>query len=83
MTDEPAPQIDVASGEVLEVVMPGGVYRTYVMAYRVTNSFTGEVRAEATGLSIHDWLQTATTDELAFVGERVVQRIALWAAGVR
>ena len=81
--DEAAPQINYATGEVLDVIMPSGSYRTYVMAYRVVDSFTGVVRAEANGLSLHAWLQTATAEEMAYVGAGVVERIALFAAGVR
>jgi hypothetical protein len=44
---------------------------------------TGAVIAERQGLSLHDWLQTATAEELAFVGAGVVERVALWSAGVR
>jgi hypothetical protein len=83
MSSEPAPQLDFATGEVVTISLPSGSYRTYLMDYRVSNSFTGEIRAQATGLSLHQWLQNATADELAFVGEGVVQRIAMWAAGVR
>ena len=83
MTGEPAPQLDFASGEVVTISLPSGSYRTYLMQYQVSNSFTGEIKAEAVGLSLHDWLQNATADELAYVGEGVVQRVAMWAAGVR
>ena len=81
--DTPAPCIDRAEGTVVTIAIPGGTYRTYVMTYRVSNSVTGVVIAERQGLSLHDWLQTATAEELAFVGAGVVERVALWAAGVR
>jgi len=80
---EPAPQLDFATGEVVTISLPSGSYRTYLMTYQVSNSFTGEIKAKAVGLSLHDWLQNATADELAYVGEGVVQRVAMWAAGVR
>lgn len=81
--DTPAPCIDRAEGNVVTITLTGGSYRTYVMTYRVSNSVTGAVIAERQGLSLHDWLQTATAEELAFVGAGVVERVALWAAGVR
>ena len=81
--DTPAPCIDRAEGTVVTITLTGGSYRTYVMSYRVSNSVTGAVIAERQGLSLHDWLQTATAEELAFVGAGVVERVALWAAGVR
>ena len=81
--DTPAPCIDRAEGNVVTITLTGGSYRTYVMSYRVSNSVTGAVIAERQGLSLHDWLQTATAEELAFVGAGVVERVALWAAGVR
>jgi len=80
---EPAPQLDFASGEVVTISLPSGSYRTYLMNYQVSNSFTGQVKAAVSGLSLHDWLQNATAEELAYVGEGVVQRVAMWAAGVR
>jgi hypothetical protein len=80
---EPAPQLDFASGEVVTISLPSGSYRTYLMTYQVSNSFTGEIKAKYFGLTLHDWLQNATADELAYVGEGVVQRVAMWAAGVR
>ena len=81
--DTPAPCIDRAEGTVVTITLTGGSYRTHVMSYRVSNSVTGAVIAERQGLSLHDWLQTATAEELAFVGAGVVERVALWAAGVR
>lgn len=81
--DTPAPCIDRAEGTVVTITLPGGSYRTYVMTYKVSNSVTGALIAERQGLSLHDWLQTATAEELAFVGAGVVERVALWAAGVR
>ena len=81
--DEAAPQINSATGEVLDVIMPSGSYRTYIMQYRVVDSFSGVVRAEADGLTLHAWLQQATEEEMAYVGAGVVERIALYAAGVR
>jgi len=81
--DTPAPCIDRAEGNVVTITLTGGTYRTYVMSYRVSNSVTSAVIAERQGLSLHDWLQTATAEELAFVGAGVVERVALWAAGVR
>lgn len=83
MSGEPAPQLDFATGEVVTIGLPSGSYRTYLMTYQVSNSFTGEIKAKVNGLSLHDWLQNATADELAYVGEGVVQRVAMWAAGVR
>lgn len=83
MNETPAPQIDRASGEVVTVTLPSGSYRTYVMHWQVSNSFTGEIIASAAGQSLHEWLQQATAEELAFVGDGVVERIALYAAGVR
>jgi len=54
------------------------------MTYKVSNSVTGAVIAERQGLSLHDWLQGASAEELArVVTEDFVQRVALWAAGVR
>ena len=81
--DTPAPCIDRAEGTVVTITLTGGTYRTYVMSYRVSNSVTGAVIAERQGLSLHDWLQSATAEELAYVGAGVVERVALWAAGVR
>ena len=83
MTGEPAPQLDFATGEVVTISLPSGTYRTYLMHYQVSNSFTGEIKAQAAGLSLHEWLQSATPEELAFVGAGVVERVAMWAAGVR
>jgi len=82
--DTPAPCIDRAEGNVVTITLPGGTYRTYVMTYKVSNSVTGAVIAERRGLSLHDWLQGASAEELArVVTEDFVQRVALWAAGVR
>jgi len=81
--DTPAPCIDRAEGTVVTITLTGGSYRTYVMSYRVSNSVTGALIAERQGLSLHDWLQSATAEELAYVGAGVVERVALWAAGVR
>jgi len=53
------------------------------MTYQVSNSITGQVKAAASGLSLHQWLQTATAEELQFVGEGVVERVAMYAAGYR
>ena len=83
MTGEPAPQLDFATGEVVTISLPSGTYRTYLMHYQVSNSFTGEIKAQAAGLSLHEWLQSATPEELEFVGAGIVQRVAMWAAGVR
>jgi len=82
--DTPAPCIDRAEGTVVTITLRGGSYRTYVMTYKVLNSVTGVVIAERQGLSLHDWLQGASAEELArVVTEDFVQRVALWAAGVR
>ena len=83
MNETPAAQIDRASVEVVTVTLPTGAYRTCVMTWQVSNSFTGEVIASAAGQSLHDWLQHVTAEELAFVGDGMVERIALWAAGMR
>jgi hypothetical protein len=83
MTDTPAPQIDFATGEVLTVAIPSGTYRTYVMRWQVSNSFTGQVLSREEGLTIHEWLQNVTAEELQAVGDQFVSRAALWAAGVR
>lgn len=82
--DTPAPCIDRAEGTLVTITLPGGSYRTFVMNYRVSNSMTGAIIAERQGLSLHDWLQGASAEELArVVTEDFVQRVALWAAGVR
>jgi hypothetical protein len=83
MSGEPAPQLDFATGEVVTISLPSGSYRTYLMQYQVSNSITGQVKAAASGLSLHQWLQTATAEELQFVGEGVVERVAMYAAGYR
>ena len=80
---QPTPQVDYANGRAVTITLPQGSYITYVMAYRVSDSATGEVIAERQGLTAHEWLQTATPDELAFVLGGAVDRIAQWAAGVR
>lgn len=81
--DTPAPSIDQAEGNVVTIMLPGGSYRTYLMNFRVMNSVTGVVIAERQGLSLHEWLQAASPEELAYVGDGVVGRVALWAAGSR
>ena len=81
--DTPAPWIDWHDGNVVTISLPGGSYRTYLMSFRVSNSVTGTIIAERQGLSLHDWLQNATAEELAYVGAGVVERVALWAAGRR
>jgi len=48
-----------------------------------SGTITGQVKAAASGLSLHQWLQTATAEELQFVGEGVVERVAMYAAGYR
>ena len=83
MTDTPAPQIDFATGEVLTVSLPSGTYQTYVMRWQVTNSLTGEVLSEQSGILLHDWIKTVTPEQLLFVGDQLVAKAALWAAGVR
>ena len=80
---QPTPQVDYATGRAVTITLTGGSYVTYVMTYRVSDSATGEVIAERQGLTAHEWLQTATPDELAFVLGGAVDRIAQWAAGVR
>lgn len=79
----PAPLIERADGVVMMINITGGSYRTYVMDYLVTNSATGEVLAQRSGLTLHAWLQEATPEEMAYVGAGVVQRVAEWDAGVR
>ena len=80
---QPTPQVDYANGRAVTITLTGGSYITYVMAYRVSDSATGEVIAERQGLTAHEWLQTASPEELAFVLGGAVDRIAQWAAGVR
>ena len=80
---QPTPQVDFATGRAVTITLPQGSYVTYVMTYRVSDSATGEVIAEQQGLTAHQWLQTATPEELAFVLGGAVDRIAQWAAGVR
>lgn len=79
----PAPQIDIARGRIVTVTLPSGAYVTYIMDYRVTDSMTGELIAEAQGLSLHTWLNNATPEEIAYVGAGVVDRIAMFASGAR
>lgn len=83
MTDTPTPQVDFATGQVLTVSIPTGTYRTYVMQWQVSNSRTGEIISRQDGVTIHDWLQTVTDEQLQAVGDQFVSRAAMWAAGVR
>lgn len=79
----PAPQIDIARGKIMTVTLSSGQFTTYIMDYRVTNSATGALIAEAQGLSLHDWLNGASPAEIAYVGAGVVERVAMYAAGAR
>ncbi len=79
----PGPYLNRADGKVITIVLPSGIHRTYLMTFTVTNSKTGELLAEEQGLTLHEWLQRASAEELAAVGAGVVEKIALWAAGVR
>jgi hypothetical protein len=83
MADAAAASIDMAQGEVVTVSLPSGSYRTYVMRWQVSSSFTGEVLSRQDGITIHQWLQAVTAEELQAVGDQFVSRAALWAAGVR
>lgn len=79
----PAPQLDLAQGRIVTVTLPSGPFVTYIMDYRVTDSATGAVIAEKSGLSLHDWLNNASPAEIAYVGADVVERVAMYAAGAR